>query len=565
MTMMPDIDDGFYGDVPDLPAPPAPEAVPFSDLTPETLTNQNAALKIVLKIGNTDPVSMEVSLPAPTKSDLKTAAAAHQMTATKRQSLIRSSIEKNNLWLTAYMCSVQLSENFFDPNYKYVPTIKANRSLLALACHDGTPEGVGLLLQCDGINVNNGSGQYAYTTPLWAAISHKDTDNRDRILTMLCCHNELWIPNGYINKIPTKTMREFLLKTQKRNEAYLPPAHKAVKALASVDARKTQAVAFTELSSDMLLEQKEPLAVAFTIGDDKKTWVFDIPAPTSSELKLANSMKDMTTKKRQKLLYNVTVKKKTWLAAYMHSLWHERDSDLSWFNPNYYYSFVFAGEDSALSALTVHKSNSAITAMILQCPGSHHASYRDHDPYFNPLRAAITHEDEQHGARVVEMLCCFHNLTISDTLIVKARTQEMHDFLKLTQARNNSKKTKDADDAEIKTDKPPQKRKALAEAVHAATGTVWEKIDDATICKLSLSESATYRLRRIFNFKSGILSEVHEYLNESGQVQAATAQGITPFNKLGSRREIVEAQTQLKLMPSAENAANATKTAKCAG
>ncbi|TVQ83316.1 MAG: hypothetical protein EA357_06590 [Micavibrio sp.] len=537
----------------------------FSDISSEEFLAQRSDWTIRLKIGNDGSDDLSVNIPRPDKKDLKAAAATQKMTTKKRQDLIYWAAQKNRLWLTAYLCAAynekeaqgENARNWFDPDHKYAPVLSfaGERSLLSMACYEASPHTVALLLQCKEININNGSGEGKYNLPLWAALNCPKLENGQTIVKLLCRYRELHIDSDDLNKAATQSLRELLKHTQERNKDFRPsaPERKALTASSNNDDR--EAVSFSVLSSEELLAQDSVRPVRFTLGDDKKSWVFDIPAPTASDLKTAAAAHKMTPHKRQKLIRKITRQQKTWLAAYMHTVRRERDNDNTWFDPSFQYFFEFA-QSSWLPALSLREGNTAIAAISLHCPDTSLNNFNlfsNNRPLYNPLLAAVTHPDEKHSKTVVEMMCCFHRLHIEDFHMSNARTKDMRDFLQLTQIRNTELQGQN-NTAETNTDtKHKPQKKALAasqesETAPATDGAVWEKIDEATIAKTALSAGGEHRLRRIFNFKSGTFSEVHEYLGADGRIQAATAQNLLAFNRLGSRKEVEEAQAQLRRM-----------------
>jgi len=296
---------------------------------------------------------------------------------------------------------------------------------------------------------------------------------------------------------------------------------------------------FSEISSESLKQMTQETKITVMIGDtNPQEMTIYLSAPTKADLKSAESAHDMSQTKRHKLLRKAMEAKNSWLVAYMCTVRREKDSDLTWFNPNncFYHEW---SSDRTFIAIACRDSSVPVVALMLQTDGIDINS--NNGDYGDALWAAVNNEDQEQSFGIIKMLCLYDNLKISNDDIKYAKTKTMRDLL--TQTRDSRPPA--AEEIEAAAKALPESEKTDATTTVSEDGAVWKKMDNASICKLTADDSG-FRLRKIFNFKSATVSESHEYLDSDGSVKTATPPTITRFGGQGSRREIEEAQTRLK-------------------
>jgi len=305
---------------------------------------------------------------------------------------------------------------------------------------------------------------------------------------------------------------------------------------------------FSDMSSLLLTQIKEPLYVALKIGDAKKDFVIEIPPPEKSQLKTAQQAHKTTTNKRHKILLKAIEKTgDAWLTAYMCVVYREKDADLNWLDPNHYFSYELSADRTFMSS-ACKNSKPEITGILLQTDG-----VRINNQRLDPLWAAIHNKDQQHSFAILKMLCSYRDTIIGDSVIRYAQTKTIRDMLKQAQK----------DRLQQKQELQEKQQKALpssatdAEVREEEDGTVWTKLDTGSICKIT-QDGTGFRLRKIFNFESATMSESHEHLDADGNLKTATAPAVTPFRQLGNKAEIEKAQQKLRAM----NAGNNTQPKK---
>lgn len=292
---------------------------------------------------------------------------------------------------------------------------------------------------------------------------------------------------------------------------------------------------FSEISSAALKTLTAETPVTVRIGDTApQDMTIYLPPPTKADLKAAESAHSLSESKRHKLLRKAMENKNSWLVAYMCAVRREKDSDLAWFDPNYCFYHEFASSRT-LIAIACRDSTVPVAALLLQTDGIEINNNRG--DYGDALWAGIHNEDQEQSYGILKMLCCYSGLTISNDDIKYAKTKTMRDLLSETRdSRPQAVEEKTA--------------KALPESEKpGADGAVWTRLDSSSICKVT-TDGAGFRLRRVFNFQSGTISESNEYLDAEGKVTSATAPAVTRFGAQGSRREIIEAQERLKALNS---------------
>ncbi len=298
---------------------------------------------------------------------------------------------------------------------------------------------------------------------------------------------------------------------------------------------------FSDISSAALKDLTDETPVTVLIGSpDKAEMTIYLPAPTKADIKTADAVHKMSQSKRHKTLRKAMETKNSWMVAYMMTVWREQDSNLDWVNPNYCFYHEWSSSRT-FATVACRDSTVPVAALFLQTGAVN--LHNDNGDCGDALWGAIHNEDPEQSHGIIKMLCRYAHLRISDSDIQYAKTQTLRDLLKTEQA----KRAVVANNTDADAKALPESEKAADADAAPADGSLWKKLDNSSICKLTADDSG-FRLRKIFNFKSGTVSESHEYLNADGAVTHATAPTVLRFGAVGSRREIEEAQKCLKAL-----------------
>jgi len=295
---------------------------------------------------------------------------------------------------------------------------------------------------------------------------------------------------------------------------------------------------FSNVSSEALLKQEKPSSVALLVGPNKEREVkIIIPPPTAKDIKVAQSLAGKTTSARQKFLRKTIEDKNTWMIAYMCAVFFEDKKDIGWFSPREEYCFEF-GTDRRVIQCAEWEGNAEIVGLLLQ---TDHTLLEGDNVW--PL---TRHKDKEEAKKIFDMIRDY-KMDIRDHNIKDVNDKELR--LLLSDKRREMHLQKEAAQREAQAEK---KQKKLAEAEKAAqnvieddNGVVWKRLDDSSISKLT-EDGEGFRLRKVFNFKSGTVSETNEYLDKEGNVTTATSPSVTSFRSLSSRGEVKQAQEKLQ-------------------
>ncbi|TVQ83317.1 MAG: hypothetical protein EA357_06595 [Micavibrio sp.] len=328
------------------------------------------------------------------------------------------------------------------------------------------------------------------------------------------------------------------------------PAPKTASALPDeTGGTRPATVPFAGLTSEALKNMTAPTDVLLPVGDEKENITVTIPAPDKADLKAARYAHKTTQDKREKLLLKAIEKNKIWQTAYMIAVRREKDSDMTWFDPNCSFEESFFHYSGYLLDIGCEHSTKSAVALLLQNDGLNICREHPYDSFSLALYKATQNKDLEESRKIMEMLCLYKNIRINDTVIDNAKTKTMRDLL--TQTRNRQKAMWKSVTAPVAEPETPVENTKNAESEVTEDGAVWKKLDAHSICKLT-EDGDGFRLRRIFSFKSGTMSEIHEYLDEKGRVRNMSSQNIVAFNRLGSRKEVEEAQEVLRGMNAAQ-------------
>ncbi len=301
---------------------------------------------------------------------------------------------------------------------------------------------------------------------------------------------------------------------------------------------KLKSPLFTDVSSEALLKQEKPSSVALRVGlDQGREVTIVIPPPTAKDIRVANSLADKTTSARQKFLRKTIEDKNTWMVAYMCAVYLEDKKDIGWFSPRDEYCFEFATDRTVLQCAE-WDGNAEIVGLLLQT---------DHTlPEGGNIWALTRNKDKEEAKKIFDMIRDY-NMSIRDHNIKDINDKELR--LLLSDKRRDMRAEEEKKRRAAQTE---QKQKKLAEAAKAAenvieddNGVVWKRLDDSSISKVT-EDGEGFRLRKVFNFKSGTVSETNEYLDKEGNVTTATSPTVTSFRSLSSRGEVKQAQEKLQ-------------------
>ncbi|TNE31408.1 MAG: hypothetical protein EP349_04020 [Alphaproteobacteria bacterium] len=311
---------------------------------------------------------------------------------------------------------------------------------------------------------------------------------------------------------------------------------------------------FSQFSSADLKELKDETRVTVLIGSpEKDEMTIYLSPPTKADIKTADATHKMSQNKRHKTLRKAMENKNSWMVAYIMTVWREQDSNLDWVNPNYCFYHEWSSSRT-FATVACRDSTVPVAALFLQTDAVN--LHNDNGDCGDALWGAIHNEDPEQSNGIIKMLCRYAHLRISASDIQYAKTQTLRDLLTTEQAKRTAVTKNTETEAEAAAKALPESEKPDAADAAAEDGTVWKKLDNSSICKLTTDDSG-FRLRKIFNFKSGTVSESHEYLNADGAVTTATPPTILRFGAVGSRREIEEAQKRLKAFNTQENTPSA--------
>jgi len=324
------------------------------------------------------------------------------------------------------------------------------------------------------------------------------------------------------------------------------PAPKTASALPDeTGGTRPATVPFAGLTSEALKKMTAPTDVLLPVGDEKENMTVTIPAPDKADLKAARYAHKTTQDKREKLLLKAIEKNKIWQIAYMIAVRREKDHDLAWFNANRYFRGGLFSYEGRLISIACGSGSAASVILMSQNDGIDIC--RNYCGDSITLQNAINHRDTKEGQKIIEILCRY-KIDISSSMIREAKTKTLRDLL--TRARNRQTAIPKSVTAPVAEPETPVENTKNVESEVTEGGAVWKKLDAHSICKLT-EDGDGFRLRRIFSFKSGTMSEIHEYLDEKGRVRNMSSQNIVAFNRLGSRKEVEEAQEVLRGMNAA--------------
>lgn len=222
----------------------------FKDVSSDALLQQQKPSKVAVLVVHDREHEFIVEIPAPTKSDISTAQSLAKKDTSDRNKIMRKMLEKQNTWMVAYMCAVYREDGhdigWFNPNKEYDYEFKSSRTMLSLAAREGDAAGVGILLQCEGLNVLRNGGYGEYRNGLTGAVYNKDKSEGYKMLEMLLVYN-FEISDKHILNANDKDMRRLLTDTRRARQAEEKKIEKRKrKALAETKAKEEQEQAKAE-------------------------------------------------------------------------------------------------------------------------------------------------------------------------------------------------------------------------------------------------------------------------------------------------------------------------------
>lgn len=301
---------------------------------------------------------------------------------------------------------------------------------------------------------------------------------------------------------------------------------------------KLKSPLFTDVSSYALLKQEKPSSVALLVGPNKEREVIIvIPAPTAKDIKIAKSLANKTTTARQKFIRKAIEDKNTWMVAYMCAVFREDNNDIGWFDPAHRYSFEWSSSRTVLQTAMIY-ANMEIAGLLLQT-----GNLLTH---YNSVWPLVDSKNKEEAKNIFNLIRDYQ-LDIDDHNIRDVNDKEFRQMFadKRREMREQKAEAERVVQAEKKQKKLAEAAKAAENVIEDDNGVVWKRLDDSSISKVT-EDGEGFRLRKVFNFKSGTVSETNEYLDKEGNVTTATSPTVTSFRSLSSRGEVKQAQEKLQ-------------------